>query len=74
MCDKAVDNCPFEFISIPDQYKTQEMYNKVVLEEPFMLKYCVDWYKTQEISDKAVDALQIKYLKNLIMLYCLVII
>ena len=42
MCDKAVDNCPFEFSSIPDQYKTQEMYNKVVSEEPFMLKYCVD--------------------------------
>ena len=29
MYDKAVNNCPFVFGSIPDQYKTQEMCNNV---------------------------------------------
>ena len=32
------------------------MYDKLVSEEPFMLKYCLDGYKTQEMCDKAVDA------------------
>ena len=55
MCVKAVDTCPFVFESVPDQYKTQEVFNKAVSVYPFMLKYYLDRYKTQKVYDKAVD-------------------
>ena len=32
------------------------MCDKVVFEDPFMLKYCLDRYRTQEMWDKAFDA------------------
>ena len=35
ICNKAVNRCFFVFDSIPDQYKTQEMCDKVVSEDPF---------------------------------------
>ena len=35
----AVDTCPFVFDFVPDQYKTQEMCDKVSSEDPFMVKY-----------------------------------
>ena len=38
MCGKAV-NYPFEFDSVPDGYMTQEICDKVVSKELFMLKY-----------------------------------
>ena len=41
--------------SVPDQYKTQEMCDKIVSEDPFKLKYCHNRYKTQEMCNKAVD-------------------
>ena len=53
---KAVHPFTFEFDSVPDQYKTHGVCDKVVSEEPFMLKYCLDRYKTQEMHDKTVDA------------------
>ena len=53
MHDKAVDTWPFVFDSVPDQYITQEMCDKIVSKEFFMLKYCLDIYKAQE---KAVDS------------------
>ena len=31
------------------------MCDKVVFEDPLMLKYCLDKYKTQEMCDKAAD-------------------
>ena len=34
MCDKAVNRCFFVFASIPDQYKTQEMFNTVASKGP----------------------------------------
>ena len=34
---------------------TQEMCDKIVFKEPFMLKYHLDRYKTQEMCDKAID-------------------
>lgn len=46
MHDKAVDT-----ICIPDRYVTQEFCDKVVSEDPFMLKYCHDKYKTQKMCD-----------------------
>ena len=42
MFDEAVDTYPFVFDSAPDQYKTQEMCDKVV--------------STQEMCDKTVNA------------------
>ena len=35
---------------------TNELCDKVVSKDPFMLKCCLDRYKTQEMCDKAVDA------------------
>ena len=43
------------FDSIPNQYKTQEMCDKVVSEDPFLIVYCPDKYKTQRMCDEAVD-------------------
>ena len=52
---------------------------------PFLFDYVPDWYKTQEMFDKAVDVFlpklklvpnwlsQVKWLKNLMMLYSLMI-
>ena len=34
---------------------TQEMCDKIVFKESFMLKYHLDRYKTQEMCDKAID-------------------
>ena len=45
----------FVFDSIPDQYKTQEMCDRVVSEDPFLIVYCPDKYKTQRMCDEAVD-------------------
>ena len=55
MCDKAVYRCHFVLDSVSDQYKTQEMWDKIVSEDPFKLKYFHDRHKTQEMCDKAVD-------------------
>ena len=44
----------FLFDSIPDQYKTQEMCDRVVSGNPFFIVYCPDKYKTQKICDEAV--------------------
>ena len=37
---------------VPDCYETQEMREKAVSKEPFMLKYCLDKYKSQEMCKK----------------------
>ena len=31
------------------------MYDRVVSEDPFILKYCLDRYETQKMCDEAVD-------------------
>ena len=45
----------FVFNSIPSQYKTYEMCDRVVFEDPFTIVYCPDKYKTQKMLDKGVD-------------------
>ena len=45
----------FVFDSIPDQYKIQEMCDRVVSEDPFLTVYCPDKYKTQRMFDEAAD-------------------
>ena len=42
------------FDSIPNQYKTQEMYDRVVSEDSFSIVHCPEKYKTQRMCDKAV--------------------
>ena len=45
----------FVFNSGPDWCKTEEMCDKVIYEEPFMLIYCPDRYEPHKMHDKAVD-------------------
>ena len=46
MCDKAVNRCFLVFPYIPDSCKTQEMRDRAIYEDPFMLVYCPNRYKT----------------------------
>ena len=41
--------------NVPDQYKTQQMHEKVILENCGTLKSVPDCYKNQEISNEGVD-------------------
>ena len=43
------------FDSVPSQYKTQEVCDKIVSDDPFNLKYCHDWFQTQKICNKVAD-------------------
>ena len=54
MCDEVV-NFFFVFDSIPDWHKSQEMCNRVVSENLFLIVYCPDEYVTPEMCDEAVD-------------------
>ena len=45
----------FVFIFVPDSYKAQEMCDRVVSEDTFMLRYCPNRYQSQKMCDKAVD-------------------
>ena len=47
----------FVFNFIPNQYKTQEMCDRVASEDLFLIAYCPDEYKTQIMCDEAVDSL-----------------
>ena len=51
---KVVDTYPCVFESVHDGYKTREMSDEVVSNNPFMLKYCLDRYETKKMRDKAV--------------------
>ena len=39
MCDEAVNTYHFVFDFVPVWYKTQEICDRVVSEDPFMIKY-----------------------------------
>ena len=45
----------FMFFYIPDRYKTQEMCDRIISDDPFSIRYVPDQYKTQQMCDKAVD-------------------
>ena len=51
-----IDQKQYKAVDIPDQYKTQEICEKLVSKETNMLKYCVSTYKTLKMYDRAVDA------------------
>ena len=48
MYDRAPNTCAFLFDSIPDKCETEEMCDKVVPEDAFMLKCSHDKYKIQK--------------------------
>ena len=52
---KCVINMFFVFDSIPDEYNTQEMCDRVVSEDPSLIVYCPDKYITQRVCDEAID-------------------
>ena len=45
----------FVFYYIPDWYKTQEMCDRGVSEDPFLKIYCPNKYKTQGMCNQAID-------------------
>ena len=55
MCDKAVDKWFFVFDFIFDQYKTQEMCDTVISNDPSLVVYCPDNYKNKKICEEPVD-------------------
>ena len=50
MCDKTVDRCFFVFDSIPNQYKTQELPDRVFSEDHFLIVCFPDKYKKLFVS------------------------
>ena len=55
MCKHAVKKLPYLLRYLPDQYKTQQMWDKAILENGGALKAVPDCYKNQETCNKAVD-------------------
>ena len=86
MCHIAANRFFLAFIYVPGRYKIQEMCDRVISEDPFMLLYCPHRCKTQGICDEDVDnslatfkffsdwLLQLKCLKNWIVIYTLMMI
>ena len=58
--------CPFTFDAVPDRYKTQEMCDQAVSNDPFTLTHYLHIYKTQEMCHKAVDDFKpaLKFIPN----------
>ena len=55
MCDIAATRFFLAFIYVAGRYKIQEMCDRVISEDPFMLLYCPHRCKTQGICDQDVD-------------------
>ena len=51
MCRHAVKKLPNLLRYVPDQYKTQTMCDKAILENAATLKYFPDCYKNQEVCN-----------------------
>ena len=55
MWKNAAKKLPFVIRYVPDWYKTQEICDKVILENAVTLKSVPYCYKNQKMCDKAVD-------------------
>ena len=57
MCKHAVKKFTIWYVTryFPDQYKTQQMCDKAILENGGTLESVPDCYKNQQMCDKAVD-------------------
>ena len=66
MCVKAVNTYSFVFDPVPDQYKSQEMWNKAADDNANALEFVPDQYKTQEMCDRVVseDSFSIRYVPD----------
>ena len=51
----SVNSCFLAFIFILDRYKAQEMCDRIISEDPFMLVYCRDRHKSNKMCDEAID-------------------
>ena len=51
MCKHAVEKLPF----VSDQYKTQQIFDKAILENDGTLQSVPDYYRNQYMCDKALD-------------------
>ena len=40
---------------VPDEFKSQEMCNDVVFENPTLIKHVMDWFVTAEMLEKCKD-------------------
>ena len=54
MCDKAADADLSTIKFVAESVKNQEMRNRVVSEDPFLIQYCSHKYKTQRNWDEAI--------------------
>ena len=55
MFKHAVKKIPYLLRYVSDQYRTQQMCDKAIIENGGTLKCVPDWYKNQEMCNKAVD-------------------
>ena len=55
MCKHAVKKLLYLLRCIPDQYNTQQMYDKAIFDNCETWKSVPDYNKKQEMYDKAVD-------------------
>ena len=49
MCNSIIRDDPFSIIHVPDQYKTQQMYDKAVDYCLAPLKFVPDWFFTSKM-------------------------
>ena len=71
MCDKAVITCFTVFDFVPDICKIQEMCDRVVSEDPFMLTYSHNRFKRKNCYMElfVIGLLQVKCLKTFMILF-----
>ena len=51
MCNKAVEEDPWQLINVLDHFKTQIMGDDALWRDPFSLQFVPDWFVTQEQMD-----------------------
>ena len=55
LCRHGIKKLPFLIRYVPDQYETQQMCDKAILENGRTLKSVPDCYKNQEMCNTVVD-------------------
>ena len=48
ICNKAIENDPYNLKFVPDRFKTQKMCDQAVKEDSSSLKFVPDWFVTRE--------------------------
>ena len=52
ICEKALNE---SFLNITDRYETQKMFDRIISDDHFSIRYVPDQHNTQQMCDKAVD-------------------